>query len=356
MKSCAWVLALAAMTGSGASAQISSGALGDSDGGGLKHGRKVSFALKDGKKVNGTVVRSDKDAVYIRTAPGQVPRRLARADLPDQKISPAGPGEMGKPEIHRVEVLEGSRRTVTYIAPALSPGERDRLAELEAAENEVARHEDLAGLQQQVVNGERDLESNRQQAFSNFYKYSALSSLGFFPSTVITYPEFPLWGWVGAPYFYGPWSSPSLANGGYGGFGPPVFATVPGLTTTPAVSPAQAGSEGSPLKAAVLQQVLKQASPEAVARAKANLARARSNAVFEGGRMVAVRLDEGGEYKQGDRVRVTPKKGNAITGTVERSDGQRLMIRTQPNLPLTTIPWSNIEMVEPAAVQPADGK
>jgi hypothetical protein len=343
----AWVLTLAALSGSAAYAQISPGVLGDSDGGVLKHGRKVAFAMKDGKKIEGTLVRWDKDAVYVRTAPGRTPLRVSRADIPDLKggIRPAGPGEKDQGEIHRVEVIEGSRVTVQYVAPGLSPGERGQLAELEAAENETARLEDLANLGKQLVAGERAVEENRQRAMSNFYQYSALSSYGFFPATIITYPEFPLSGWgVGAPYYYWPWSSPSLADGGYGGFLPPVAPTVPGLVTTPAVSPAQAGEAS-----ALLPELIKQATPEALARAKTNLARARSRAVMDGDRIVAVSMEEDGDYKVGDKVRVTPKKGNAVTGTVERSDGQRLMIRTQPNLPPTTIPWSNIDMVEPAA-------
>jgi hypothetical protein len=332
------------------------------EGGALRHGRRLALNLKNGKKLKGTLVRSNRDFLFVRTGSGRLPVKVRRADvtnLESAHIRPAGQGKAEEqPEIHRVEIIEGGRTTVRYLAPTLSPDERTHLSEIERAENEVARLEALQAMGRKVVRDEQEVEASRQRALKNFYDYSSFSSLGFMPATVISSPEYGAVNAYGAIYAYAPLAAGSVYSP-YGPYGMPYgyygLPFVPGLATSPATPPSLAGSGDSPLKAALLPRILKEASPEALSTARANLARARSAAIYENGRIVAVSLEVKSDYRPGDRVRVTPKKGKALSGTVVRSDSQYLVLRSKGNMPPTLISWQNIQMIEPLAVRPAGG-
>jgi hypothetical protein len=56
-----------------------------------------------------------------------------------------------EPEIQPVVIINGNKRTVSYVAPTLSPGEKDYLVRMEAAENELGRLEYLAERQARVL-------------------------------------------------------------------------------------------------------------------------------------------------------------------------------------------------------------
>jgi hypothetical protein len=273
-------LGVAALLLPDAQAQVASSA--------LPHGCQVALALKGGHKIEGTVVRTDPDAVYVRTAPGNVPEKVRLADV--SKAAPKGPKGKPRPEIHQVEVVNGVERTVKYIAPTLSPSERTRLAELEAAENEVAQWHAAVVLPLRPPS-DRDVEAARRLAYYNFYKYSAASSFGFFPATSIggTLAYNPP-GYFGAGWPYD-WSGYWGAYGGYGlGSGAPfAYSSLGGLTTIPAVSPALAGNYQPAAKAAPQKMPPAKDAVKALAAARAKLARLRSQAIYEGGRLVALR-------------------------------------------------------------------
>jgi hypothetical protein len=336
--------------------KISSGVLGAGDARQLRHGMHIQVTPKGGKTISGTLVRAEGDNLYIRTRPGAAPVKVKVSDRSD--VIPAGNEKEVQPEIHEVEIIEGDSKRTTYVGPNLSPGERARLQEIESAEAAVARAQGMASLRQEFLRDERDIEARRAEAQRLFYNYSALTSLGFYPATVITFPEYQYRQPVSSPYFLGPLgAAPYYPLGGisavaWGGG----YRTVPGFDTLPAVSPAAAAGPPDVVKTAMVEAAAKDAGPEALAEARAHLAQLRSHAVYEDGHIVAVKMDGQGEaadYKAGDRVTVTMKGGKAISGTVLRSDGTRLVLRTQANAPPATLLWSNIEAVEPGGVRPA---
>jgi small nuclear ribonucleoprotein (snRNP)-like protein len=359
------LLGLVGLLSPAAPAQVKPAVLNDlEEGGVLRHGRRLNLTLKNGKKIRGTLVRATRDSLFVRTAPGQVPVQVGRADVTNLEaahIRPAGQGKAEtEPEIHRIEIIEGGRTTVRYVAPALSPSEMTHLKEIERAENEVARLEALNALGQQVIVGEEAVEASRQRALKNFYDYSSFTSLGFMPATVVNSPEFGAYNAYGVAYAYAPLTAGAVYSV-YGPYGAPYaygytgLPWVPGMAASLATPPSLAGKDESILKAALLPRILKEASPEALATARADLERAKAGAVFENGRIVAVSLEEKSDYRPGDRVRVVPKKGKAMTGTVVRSDSRHLVLRTQEHAPPTMIRWQNIDLIEPLAVRPAGG-
>jgi hypothetical protein len=272
--------------------------------GDLRPGHRYALKLKDDRTVKGMLVRGEGGNWFVRTAPGRRPRAIAkndidRADVLVPPITQVKNVEDLPPayEIHRVEIEAGPERTVRYVGPDLSPEERARLRELEAAENEVARVQGVADLRVQVLNAARDLEASRAQAMKQFFNYSMHTSLGFFPATVITFPQPNYAGWsygglgyyggIGYPYYMGALPAYGTGVATVGG-----FRWRAGWETLPAVSPAAAGSEPGALLAALAPSLLKDASPKSLAEAENALARARRLAVFEDGRIIAVRLDE----------------------------------------------------------------
>jgi hypothetical protein len=342
--------------GGGEGSKITPGVLGEGSGQGLRHGMQIQVTPKGGKTVSGTLVRADKDYLYIRTRPGAVPMRVRVADR--SEIRPAANQGEAQPEIQEVEIIEGDRKRITYVAPNLSPGEMARLRDIETAEEGVARAESLAAFRQEFIHNARDVVAKRAEAERQFYNYSALSSLGFFPATNITYPNFLARLSVSSPFWLGPiGGAPYYPVGPLSAIGAAAYTAVPGLETTPAVSPAAAQGTPDVLAAALAPAVAKESGPQALTAARHQLALARSHAVMEDGHIVAVSLDQAeADYKAGDRVTVTRKGGKGLTGTVVRSDTERLVLRTQDGGPPTTILWSNIEMVEPGAVAPAKNK
>jgi hypothetical protein len=279
-------------------AKISSGALGAGDGRQLRHGTHIQVTPKGGKTVSGTLVRAEGDSLYIRTRPGAAPVKVKVSDRSD--VVPAGNEKEVQPEIHEVEIIEGDRKRTSYVAPNLSPGEMARLHEIEAAEDAVARAQGMASLRQDFLRDQRDISARQADAQLQFYNYSALSSLGFYPATVITYPAYQYRQPVSSPYFLGPLgAAPFFPLGGisavaWGGG----LRSVPGFDTIPAVSPAAAAGPPDPVKTALLEAAVRDTGPEALAEARAHLAQARSRAVFEDGHIVAVKMDGQGRVLQ----------------------------------------------------------
>jgi hypothetical protein len=187
--------------------------------------------------------------------------------------------------------------------------------------------------------------------------------MGFFPATVVTYPQYgvSLAGspyYAGAPYYYGPLTSAAYAGAGIpAGYGWGDIRFGAGFVTAPATPPALGSTPESTVLATATAETARASGPEALAAARARLAAARRAAVYDEGRLVAVSLDAAPQqaeegYKAGDRVTVTLKGGKTVSGTVERADGERLTLRTQQGGPATTIRMGAVDMIEPQAARP----
>lgn len=123
-----------------------------------KHGTFVRVTRTKGDgPILGTLVRVDRKGkrLFVRSEPGEPPVAVSQKDIKNvesSEIRPAGWGQPGQAEIHKVVIYNGPRMTVHYYTISLSPGERKLVTELEEAENELAR------LQHQLDFRERDQE------------------------------------------------------------------------------------------------------------------------------------------------------------------------------------------------------
>src|SRR5262249_29566965 len=140
--------------------------------GDFKHGQILMVTLNNDKKLVGTLVRVDKKntRIFLRTDPGTLPVAIASKDvkrvdkaLRKNDIKPAKGGEsenesIVQPEISSIIVYNGPYRSVTYISQVLSPGEKALLADLEAAERDVARLEQLLDMKTKFLEEEFALQ------------------------------------------------------------------------------------------------------------------------------------------------------------------------------------------------------
>src|SRR2546429_677866 len=96
---------------------------------------------------------------------------LAQAPLPVPNLPPNPvksevtlPPEAARPPagVGLIEIYDGPRRTVHYVAPNLSPGERSSLNDLARVENEAAYAEDVLALKRRYIDSELTLEPYRR--------------------------------------------------------------------------------------------------------------------------------------------------------------------------------------------------
>jgi hypothetical protein len=170
-----------------------------------------------------------------------------------------------------MDIRQGTHSRVHYFAPTLSPAERTTLAQIQAAESEMAPYEDTAGLMAQYVRNEQALDMVRRQAQEAYYRaqtglYSVAANGGF------NYYGGLGWGYAGYS-----------GAGYYGGYG--------GYFGLPAISAPDMGNEGV-IKGALAASLAKGPNPEVLAKARENLARAQRNVVYEDGHLIAVLYDE----------------------------------------------------------------
>jgi hypothetical protein len=158
---------------------------------------------------------------------------------PDVAKQPAGVG--------RIEIYEGPRRTVQYVAPNLSPGEQAALNDLARAENETAYANELLALKRLYVDSERTLEPYRRFIQQQLYGFSTDSTSSGFVSS-----GFGGFGGGGFfPYVFG--------DNAYGtGWGGGLFG---GATTTTSRSLANGMGDEGVMKAAFARQIASQADP-----------------------------------------------------------------------------------------------
>jgi len=240
----------------------------------FKHGNRLVITKKDDTQIVGTLVRVDRKGkrFFLRTEPGEPPVAVQNDEVKKaEKIMVRGAAggsaaeqSDNRPEIHRMVIFQGTDIRVHYFATTLSPVERTNLAQIEAAENELARLQDLASLNAQYVRDERALQTRRRHAQEAYFQaQEALYSLAVNP-----------W-FLYLPYTVGYWacSGSYFPLGSYYGI--------------PPISPPEMANEGV-LKAALATTLVRSASPEVLAKARENLALAQRNAVYEDGRIVAV--------------------------------------------------------------------
>jgi hypothetical protein len=231
-------------------------------------GMRLQVTLKGKEQpITGTLVWLDRDQDYllIREQSGATPRKIPGDSIervnplvskPSKGgITPAADTDTGyQPEIHQVTVQNGSAKSVKYFAPSLSPGERTRLTELENAENEVSRVQDMVSLameslraQLQVLQGEITFQERRNLVMGLYFLYT-----GYWPP--------PVWDY-GA---YGAY--PGLQGANYAG-----------------------GNAGPTFESLMHKQIT---LTKTLSDARANLAALQANAYYDGDRLVAVNAGE----------------------------------------------------------------
>jgi hypothetical protein len=142
----------------------------------FRHGRRLQFEM-NGAKVEGVVVRADSKVptdVYLRTDPRLAPQKYSLKGIPvkvgeQYRVSKDGivlasTAKSYFPEIQELVIYNGKKKTTSYLAPSLSPGEMSTLRELELAQNEVARLERLQQIQNQVLETDLAIQEGQQRA------------------------------------------------------------------------------------------------------------------------------------------------------------------------------------------------
>jgi len=261
----------------------------------FKHGAQMRVTLKDGRTVQGTFVRADRQAnrLYIRTEPGALPTAVNVNDLkaegqrglvevavtlPEGKPPVKEAGMAREPivqeEIFTTTIDQGPMRTHSFSSSVLSPQEKSVLQELESAEQEVARLETLALMARQDMLREDTILSERlrTQRLLNTMLAQQIP-------TVYS----PMWGLYAAqlnplPYYGSFYRTPLL----YPGYAPPFVGTT-GLSDYTALAAAQAAAS-TPVAPTRPPEV----TAESLAKARERLAAARSRAIYEDGQIVAV--------------------------------------------------------------------
>jgi hypothetical protein len=218
----------------------------------FRHGRLVRVTPVGQKEpIQGILVRTDGKTgrIYVRTEPGAPPRIFT-----DKEIAKVEKGmikhvgyqeDVTRPEIQPMVIMNGPRRTVTYSASTLSPGELSLLREMEASENALANLEFVASRGEIVQNLDIAVlaEHRNTQALQNELLWRQI------------YSRFEL-----RPYPLP--IDPVTAN---------TSAVRQGTSVMPVLSVA----------------------PEQMAKARQAYESARTRAIFESGRLVAVVVEDG---------------------------------------------------------------
>jgi hypothetical protein len=166
--------------------------------------------------------------------------------------------------LHKMEIFNGSVRTVHYFLDRDAPAERAALSELERAENETALAGELAALRRQYVNDERFLEARRTNVQQLLYGYSTQYGTGLYagwnydwsPFGRSSFACYPFGGLGYGGYPYG--GSGGYPYGGYYGYPPFYFGALAG-TSAKSLS-FGVGDEGR-IKAEMARTLAGQAAP-----------------------------------------------------------------------------------------------
>ncbi len=250
----------------------------------------------------------------------------------DDNVKPAviGKDDRAKPAysdrdtgVHQMVVLSGPNRSVHYFARSGSPSEEAALRKLEQAENELALQESLQGLRQQYANTEALMESRRREVQRQMYGLNT-------SSRAVDSATFPVIG-LGQPSPFGTpfatgfgWFGGFYPMGGYGYGGGGYGITQTAESTVNRGLAFGIGDEGR-FKTAMVTEMAKQSTPESVAAAIRNYETALANAVgVRGSRVVGVTF----EKMTPQRVTVTTKDGEKVSGELIRKDNDWIVVRT----------------------------
>lgn len=163
-------------------------------------GKLLRVTLKNDTTVKGVLVRTDpvKKTIYLRTRPGALPQAVPVNDVKriDKGVikQVSTTRDVDTPEIQELVIYNGASRRVAYSAPTLSPSEHALLGEMAVAENNLARLEQLASVQQQVLANDVALQTEQVKArelgnqllaqqvlfnvYRSFYEYTPGRSAG----------------------------------------------------------------------------------------------------------------------------------------------------------------------------------
>jgi len=256
----------------------------------------------------------------------------------DDTVKPAviGKDEKAKPAfsdrdtgVHQMVIVSGPSRSVHYFARSGSPSEEAALRKLEQAENELALQDSLQGLRQQYVNTESLMESRRREVQRQLYglntttKYSDQAS---YSGIGLGQPS-PF----GTPFATGFYNGGGFFGGAFMGLGMGSYGSAAGegvsMKSEFDVNRSLAngiGDEGK-FKTAMVTEMAKQSTPESISAAIRNYETALANAVgVRGSRVVGVTF----EKMTPQRVTVTTKGGEKVSGDLIRQDNDWIVIRT----------------------------
>jgi hypothetical protein len=271
--------------------------------------------------------RGDAMGTVFSRAAGAACLALGLASVASAQVKPAA--RVSDSGVHRMEILNGSMRSVHYVSAGMPVTEQTTLRELERAENEVALSDQLAALRRQYVNDERFMQNRRQVVQQLLYGYSSDLTGGFYPGTSIAAYPFGTYGY-GFPYAYGYGYGvgPYLA----GGYGTASQSLAYGI-----------GDEGA-IKTDIAKTLATQAGPEHAAVAARQFDSAVARAAESEPIRTALGLPKregvayaglGGEpvhlTRAGTKVVVTRRVGDAtdkVEGEVVREDGDWIVVRT----------------------------
>jgi hypothetical protein len=250
-------------------------------------------------------------AIGPPTAPRPVPDVtypiVSQVTLSPEAVRQAGLGQ--------IEVYDGPRRTVHYVAPGLSPGERSSLRDLARAENDAAYADDLLALKRRYVDSELLLEPYRRSVQQMLFGYNKESTSGLFGG-----------GGYGGGFFPYAFANP-YANGFSGGFGSYFGGGTTSVSHTLATG---VGYEG-PLKDAMARTIASEATPEfsaATARGvDAAMGRAASSERLAKGLGVA-KSEVTPAGATTTRVILTLKSGDKVEGTPYGEDAEWFKVET----------------------------
>src|SRR5262249_30311043 len=158
-------------------------------------------------------------------------------------------------------------------------------------ENEYGRVNNLASLSQEYLRDEANLEKYRYEAERNYYRFSALGAMGFYPANgMIPFPNYGFVNFAGAPYYAtgALYSGNGYLTGGWRGGYLGLTPTAPGCFYGSSYPPPPGNAMGDEgvIKTTVAAAMIKQFTPEAVAQARQRLDDVRRNVIYEDDRVV----------------------------------------------------------------------
>jgi hypothetical protein len=172
------------------------------------------------------------------------------------------------PEIQAIEFINGSRRTVTYSAPSLSPGEMSILQNLQDAETELARLEQARDRENQVIDNAVSLQSEQLRTIALRNHYQGLMNAYF--------------GRMAQRTTYWSWWDPDYAVSGLNGWQSPNWGL---YYSRPQPNVIEAGPP-------IVMPTITPVPQDSLAKARQNVLALRGQTVYEQNRLVAVVSDK----------------------------------------------------------------